>query len=406
MKIVGVEEAPGNPRKLSVVVPFVDEAADAKPVEVRVGRDVGMTDDLADELTRELDVDVDALSETISSRFGTSEGGSWSGPPLSLRDTLRGDMVRAELGAWYRLPSSVLQGTDLWQVNDVTPAGRGTRTISFGRLGLSEIECDIPSKAALSIEPGQMVFGAKRLLQTRKKLLGFVSVDIEFVPDAEPPTRIPILLPLVRIHRPRRKGCEATYVFATETAKDAEGTIEVLGLGGGGGFKITIAYERGYTARTHCVEHVMPAVLELQAGTTLVDGTDVAYGLRATVTDPGTNSIEVRKIPPASDGCGRPETELAGMPMKERNLVHVPRADSFSEKFRLVREVRGKVALGLELTSPVPIKLGFDYVRSSTQEASIETALTPGGRYLAYGPSPARGATLEQQLEICWTTGR
>ena len=261
-----------------------------------LGREVELTPELEDELRLTPDVDVEDLNDWISQSGSAgaptqiSLPREWQETEVDLaaalepyRMSLLGDTLRA-VSEEHSLPSSALSGTDLWQVSDIGRAHKGVSLVSLGRLGLRELEVSLPAVAARQVSVGDRVVGVERLHSQRTKL-GFSQVEIDFQPDGSPPSVVPMMLPLLRLHVPRRRGCKANYIAEGSSGSSVEFTLLIMGMGGGGGVSVTGTFSRDYTSDTKCVEMVVPAKLELQVGSTLMNGTVVAYGMRAKVID-------------------------------------------------------------------------------------------------------------------------
>jgi hypothetical protein len=412
VEITSIEEVPPSETSRKVLMPIVDQVGGlSEPAQVNIGRDVWLTPELERELSAELGIGSEELTAQLGSEIHIvnaedlpadgDAGDSGIAEFASYRDSLSADVVRASLGK-DSLSSSVLGGPDLYEVNDISRERAGATRISVGRLGLHEFQVELPAEAAHQVEVGEAVLGAERLY-SKRKLFGFGRVTVEFVPDAEQPPPLEIWLPLIRLHCPRKKGCKATYLSASTTEEEVEASLTITGIGGGGGIKVSGTFAREYTTEEKCLEMVMPAMLHLLVGKTTVDGTEVAYGMRAKVVDPRPTDKKLRLLPRASDSCQRPRNAIGDLPRRDAlDATEAPKGEYWNS-ITLRREVHGKLTVGLEF-GKAPVKFGIDYMRTSSKETTIKTLLRPGARYLAYAPNHDAGPTLEQQLEICWTT--
>ncbi|WP_445170374.1 hypothetical protein ACTXG7_14250 [Mycolicibacterium sp. Dal123E01] len=172
--------------------------------------------------------------------------------------------------------SSLLSETDTWHVTDVTAAQDGVAHVAFGRGGEQEARFQLYGGAANGLRTGITILGTD-ILWTGGGFLGLGKAQVDFLPDPDPPAPITIMIPIMRLHRPKPEGCEATYYAEVSGGQNAEMTLKVLGVGAGGGFKITMKISEEYTARKSCVETVIPAKFQLIPGRTLVNGAEVAY---------------------------------------------------------------------------------------------------------------------------------
>ena len=391
----------------SVMVPLVDTPGATDPIDVSVGRDVGVTPEIEAELGHELDMDPTLVRNrlrTLGALAPDVPGDVLRKEPV-IGPSERADVLRAALSDDVQLPSSLMYDRQTWRVNDLSHTRAGTARVSLGREDMHELELAMPRESASELRLGDTVMGADVLY--RKRVLGFGRVDLEFVPDPEQPDDVPIWIPLVRLHRPKRAGCHATYSVGRENATDVEMTVTVLGSGGGGGVKTTLSVKRGYTATSRCVETVIPAKLRMRIGRTLINGTEVSYGIRTEIVDIDPMALSTRQIAVGEDACQRSASRLSGLPMRDYDYTTSPKGDTATDEIVIEREVRGKMSVGLAAGGSVPINLSLDYQRATTHSFGITTVLSTGARYVAYAPTPAQGSSaLEQQIEICWTTKR
>ena len=243
-------------------------------------------------------------------------------------------------------------------------------------------------------------------------VLKFGRVKVEFVPDPDPPAPIPIMVPVMRLHRPRSKGCEASYIIERANDQGADMTLEVLGVGAGGGFKIGMRITEGYVARKDCVETVIPAKYQLLPGKTMANGTEVSTGFRVKLFDAEPDKKEIREIPVADDDCERSLNGLDGLVQFPKRLGNAPKGDDYNWDVAFENETCGKLSIGLAMSGAVPFKVGVDYRRSTHHRTTIRTKLATGINYVAYAPRTRATGTpgeqperlLKKELEICWTT--
>jgi hypothetical protein len=379
----------------------------AEPIDVSVGRDVDITPEVLAELGGELDID-QVLVRSLLAEVGatSSETPDATAGQTVIAPSQRADVLRAALSEEVQLPSSLIQSDQTWRVNDLSHMRSGSARVSLGRHDAHELELVMPRESARALRLGDTVMGTD-LLWSKKPVLGFGRVDLVFVPDLEQPEDMPIWIPLVRLHRPKRVGCQATYSIGRRDEKDVEMTVTVLGSGGGGGVKTTLSVKRAYTATSRCVETVMPAKLRMRVGRTLINGTEVSYGVHTEVVDVDPSALKTRTIPAVEDSCQRSARTLSDLPVRDYDYRTSPKGDSASDEITIEREVRGKMSVGFATGGSVPIKLSLDYQRATSREFGITTVFSTGARYVAYAPTRAEGSSaLEQQVEICWTTKR
>jgi hypothetical protein len=292
--------------------------------------------------------------------------------------------------------SSVVDLGAMWAVQDLAEDG-GMTTVSIGRRGISETSLILPSRRASHLEPGSLIAVRPETIYQKKNILGLPKILVEFRPDAEAdPIEADIWLPILRLHCPHHKGCEAEYAIAQSAGGEASLEVSVFGIGGGGGQSVKCTVSETYASSGECIEIAVPGKLVLQLGGTWVNGTQVAYGLRATIKDVDPKALTERPLP-ADHGCDVPYDQVVA-----ESLWRLDRRNAAGEKnqswaVKLETETEGKLSLGLEL-GKAPVKLGFDYVRRASAETTITTDVSAGARYAAY--EPATGG----RFEVFWTT--
>ena len=210
------------------------------------------------------------------------------------------------------------------------------------------------------------------------------------------------MLPLVRVHCPRHKGCEATYTTTASNKTSVDGSVTIAGIGGGSGIELTGVFARQYSTNAVCVEVVLPARIRVTMGRTLVDGTEVSYGMRADILTVDAKAKQTRRVRRSDDGCQRAGGSVdASIRLEDLDQTATPAGVNVTTSLTQTRQVTGKVIVGLELGT-APFKVGFNYTRTMSEETKVETVLTPGARYIAFPPNGLPGT--DQHLEICWTT--
>jgi hypothetical protein len=389
-------------------VALADDPGATEPIDVSVGRDIEVTPEIEADLGGELDLEPAVVRHRLADvlTVAPDQPDDAPSPAPGTAPSQRDDVLRAALSDDVQLPSSLIRGAQLWRVTEVEQTSSGAARVSLGRRDTHELELAMPYQYAATLRLGDAVMGAD-VLWRKKGVFGWGRVDVEFVPELEQPPPIPIWIPLVRLHRPKRAGCQASYSVGRETSNDVQMTVSVLGSGGGGGVKTTLSVKRVYTATSKCVETVMPAKLRIEVGRTLINGTEVASGVRTEVVDAEPNALTTRPVPAGDDACQRAASGLHDLPMRDYDYSKAPRGDSASDEIVIKKEVRGKMSVGLEAGGSIPIKLSLDYQRTTSEDVGITTVFATGARYVAYAPTPAEGSSaLEQQIEICWTTKR
>jgi hypothetical protein len=369
-------EVPGQDEPLSVLVPLHEGDWAGEPSQIEVGADVEV---MGEQLTEELGAGAD----------------DW----------------QAALREGYQLPSSLVRPADQWQVTGIDQVPGEEARVVFGRRGLHEMGIRLPSESLVGVNSGDTIMGTE-VIWEGGGFLWLGRARVEFVPDPDPPAPIPIMVPVMRLHRPRPEGCQASYIIERGNSQGADMTVEVLGLGAGGGFKAGVRVTSEYTACTACVETVIPAKYQLVPGKTMVNGTEVSWGFRAKLFDPEPDKKETRPVSAADDDCERSLDALAGLVQLPKPLGLAPKGDHETVGITFENETHGKLSVGLAMSGTVPFKLGVDYQRSIHQQTTIRTKLAAGVNYIAYAPrSRATGTPGEQpekllkkELEICWTT--
>lgn len=357
IEILDVVELPAQGEPITVLVPTVDQTAGLVTGVVEIGGD-------ADNLTPSYE----ALLEDID----------------------------------RQLPSSLLRSHDTWTVTDIREEP-DTTLVSFGRQGHRELQMTLSGNPAPHLALGRPILGTEAL-RLPSGPFGLGTAKVEFVPDPDPPEPVPITIPVTRLHRPKREGCEATHTLTHEAGESAEINLTVLGSGANSGYTIRGAMKDSYTARSTCMETVVPAKLLLIPTKTVVNGTEVAYGLHAKLIELDGDHPDRRPIPPALDDCERSDADLANTDTKHFPFRGSPGNDTGQATIEVEKETYGRVSIGLEVGGALPVKLGLDYERSTTKAATLEVTFAAGADYLAYGPLRRPGSTLGQQLEICWAT--
>jgi hypothetical protein len=294
-------------------------------------------------------------------------------------------------------PGSLVDYGSMWKVQDLTSSD-DTVEVSLGRRGGGETSFRLPRKRAAGLEVGELVAAPSEALFEEKRFLGTVRVRVEFRPDSDsPPVDIDIFLPLLRLHCPRHAGCEAEYAIGTATGTSQSIELSIFGAGGGAGKAVECTLTQTYTTKGRCIEIGVPGKLRMQMGRTFVNGTEVAYGMRASVVEVQKKELAERTLP-AGHGCEQPYDEV-----REAALWTLDRRNSEGGQDELQRyeralkqESQGKLSLGLDL-GQAPLKLGLEYMRKVSADIAIKTGVSPGARYAAYEPQANPG------FELLWT---
>jgi hypothetical protein len=336
LEVQDAEAIPGQSDRDSVVVPLIGGLVAAALIDVSVGRDVSLTPEIEAELGGELEMEP-AMIRSHLATFGavtedTPDDVARREPTIA--PSQRADVLRAALSEDVQLPSSLIRGRQTWRVNDLSHLGSGAARVSLGRQDMHEIELVMPRESAQALHLGDSVMGAD-VLWRKDPVLGFGRVEVEFVPGPGEPTDVPIWIPLVRLHRPKRTGCQATYSVGRQNVTDVGMTVTVLGSGGGGGVKTTLSVRRDYTATSRCVETVIPAKLRIRVGRTLVNGTEVSYGIRTEVVDIDTTALKKRPVAADEDSCQRSAGALGGLPTRDYDYTSSPKGDSATDDVAL-----------------------------------------------------------------------
>lgn len=400
-EITGFEELPGQEGPVSVVIPMVEEEGGGEGLgRVEIGDDLALTGSVAETLGAQLGMEAGDLRTRLAERLEIEVGELVGEAEQTGFQPV--DVWRAALQEDYGMPSSLVRGADRWRVTEIAEGPDQSARVSFGRGSLRELAVSVDADVASGLERGTPIVGPERLWFGGRLRLG--RAEVEFVPDPDPPDPIEIWVPVMRLHRPRHEGCEVTYTAENTNADTIDAEVKIFGMGAGGGFSAKVSVKDGYTAKGDCVETVVPAQLQMLPGKTVVNGTEVAYGMRAKVFNAEPDRERTRAIPMPFDCCERSRTELDGLAVKPFGLADAPPDDIRTNEVTLETETHGRLAVGLETGGSVPVKMGLDYERSTVQKTAIQVVLAAGVDYLAYAPFRHVAEALEQQIEICWTT--
>lgn len=216
--------------------------------------------------------------------------------------------------------------------------------------------------------------------------------------------QIPVRLPLIRVHRPHRDGCTAETIVTSMAKAEGDATFEFVGIKGGSGLGFTTQLTTKLSAGSICKEEVIPAILIVQHGATLINGQTVAYGTRYRIVDVDPSCRETRRIPPGIDNCGKPPIpapEPKPQSWSTFNKTGVPNNESNddSEIAKMGSTGYVSVGLGTEVGS-VPLKLSVEMKRTIEWEYEISAVLRGGAKYLRFPVYPSAESL---PLEICWS---
>lgn len=367
------------------------------------------------EIPTRLEGRIPVLGDTDDSSFGNvgtfspPRASRWPddvelpGPVLSNLDSYA-DLLRS---TEVPVRASLIDRAATWDVTDFHESEGGIEVV-LGRAGAQETSFFMSDEMAGDLEIGEHflwpaddlpALRGRQELHVARRLLGTISVVVEFRPDeASDPVEMDVWLPLLRVHNPQHAGCEAEYEIATSDSHEGTMELTLAGAGGGAGQHFTLKTSSTYGTKSSCIEIAVPAKLRLQLGSTLVDGTEVAYGMRATIVDVKAGDLTERDLPAHSDLCQWPMSDLSEPLWKLDRRGSSAGADELQwNELEIERVTEGKVTVGLDLGS-VPLKLGMEYVRTTSDSAAVKTGVSPGASYVAYAPGAVNG------IEICWTT--
>lgn len=233
----------------------------------------------------------------------------------------------------------------------------------------------------------------------------FKQVLIEFRRD---PTieewRIPVRIPLVRIHRPHRDGCKAEMTISTTDNTDGQATFEILGIKGGGGQGLETQISTTLRAGTTCKEETIPAIMIVEHGATLVNGQAVAYGSRYRIVDIKPTDRETRTLPPEVDNCERahspiPEPRPQFWGVFNKTNISSDNNDSDDESVEIGSTDYVSVGLGADIPN-TPLKLSVEIKRTMTWKYNLKTTLAGGAKYIRY---PVNFSNELFPFELCWS---
>jgi hypothetical protein len=285
------------------------------------------------------------------------------------------------------------------RVSRFEPEAANLVTVQFMPLAGEPIEVEMDTSVADQLTEGDHVVRPE-LLAGKHGFLGFGKAEVVFEQDPEQEIwDADFMLPVLRLHRPKRPGCSSVLSVGSAASTAADATLEALGMGGGGGVKFTTALNSSYQAPSRCLEVCHPAKMKIVWGRTLFNGTEFSYGTRVTISEVDTDTKTDRPIPASVDACNRSSSSIESIQrltkLVDKRQNKKGEIEDITISFE--RQASAKVKIGFS-SGKVPITLSVDLTRSVTQSMSVKTTLEAGARYLGYSPS-RRGT-----LELCWTT--
>lgn len=250
---------------------------------------------------------------------------------------------------------------------------------------------------------GRTAFVSSDLLHEGRYIVRKVRVEFRRDPNTED-WRLPVSLPLLRVHRPHRDGCTAELVARTTIKSEGSATFEFLGINGGAGIGWTTQLATKLAAGTICKEEVVPATLIVEHGATVINGKAYAYGTRYRIVDVNLSHRTSRQVPPEVDRCGAPPSPSpAPAPLFwgifDKTQVPSGDADRDDETAKIGSTGYVTVGLGAEVPS-TSLKLSVEMKRTLEWEFELTTTLKGGAKYLRFPVAPS----VEQlPFEICWS---
>lgn len=333
-----------------------------------------------------------------------------SGFAESLRALRAGVLQVGEVGAvGAAYTSSLLNPAETWRVRGIGETHAGYASVVVGRLGVGETTIAVAEQDLDPFDIGQEIIMAStrsvapKLIKEipRRKVLGSRTIRVEFAADPDQPIiETEVWLPMMRVHRPHHRGCKGWARFEQITGQTTDGSLNFLGMGGGAGEALSARFTDEYPADTECSEWVLKGKLSFRFGTTLVDGTDVGYGMRGDIEGVGSDLVE-RPIPSDDDGCQRKRDDIPQelwLEKKGLDRTKIRGKAPVSRSCEIERETSGKLSVGVSLGLHASAKISLDFVRTFTTKQSAGANLAPGARYLAYYPAK------RNNFEVCWTT--
>jgi hypothetical protein len=295
------------------------------------------------------------------------------------------------------VPSSLLNPGSMWTVQGLSEKDDQVE-VSIGRRGDRETSFLLPRERGEELETGALLAAPSEELFRQNWIFGVPKVLVEFRPDpGSAPAVIDTWLPILRLHCPQHPGCEAEYAISNATGTEASLELSLFGVGGGGGQSMTCTVSQSYRTGDECIEIAVPAKLVVQLGTTYVNGTQVAYGMRVTIKDVDPKALTERVLAP-DHGCGMPFDEVKGDALWQLDRrTGGGGTGNQTWGMEIATETEGKLSLGIELGN-VPLKLGIDYVRKTAHTTAVTTGVSPGARYASYSPLEGGGG-----FEVLWT---
>ena len=301
---------------------------------------------------------------------------------------------------------------ETYQIMGFEKTNKGVTAVQLHRYG-SERNLYLPAEQASDLEAGEFLAVPVRYDESGSykiwedtKFFGFYKVLVQFQPDLYEPIKVSARIPILRLHSPQRQGTWATYQHTVSTGNTAQASVAIAGIGGGGGKKITYRTTEKWTVKDgESIEVFVPAELILQAGTTLVNGHEVSYGLRATVKELRTAALGQRDLTGSENLSQKDSLERAQFQAIWDYDASKSSAGEYEKRILRGTEFSGKVGINLE-TPGFPLRLGLDYSYRSTHEAEITTHLVPGAHYYAYAPNRRIDEPSKNHFEICWSVER
>ena len=236
-------------------------------------------------------------------------------------------------------------------------------------------------------------------LELRRERRVFRTDVIAFRPDPAFLARTTeTLMPILRLHCPKHKGCKATESLSLTETSNITLRMQLPGVGLSSAFAFEIATDQSWSTEDgHCLEVVVPLVLSLTYGEYLFNDDRLAMGFNLSLEHYDPLVQVQREIPTDLDLCQLPGQSQQVVPLAGQLQVTSGESDvSFETK----TTVTGEHRVGFSVFGET-LNIAVGYQRTASQASTREYHLAPGGTYqpFAVGASDAAHAA-----EIIWRT--
>lgn len=190
-----------------------------------------------------------------------------------------------------------------------------------------------------------------------------------------------LIIAVNELHCPRVPGARGELKIGSVDEESSECTIEVLGIGGGDEFKLTVGEVRGLTVENNCVAtyYYVPAVWQ-ECEVTTPDNRQQKFIRLGSVLD-DAEVIESKEI--SDDACKSTDLDqVPGNKRREFDLIQ-PAGITMSTSLKIDSESTwtAKAKLSLE---EIGLEVGTTLKGKRSYSTELTYTLTAGHRYCAY----------------------